>query len=160
MRRPFLITLATVALLAGAATPAIAQPAAGAPVGSAHDLLRGAQTPGIAWVVDPVTGRTTVTMDDSVTAGQATALRASAHGANIDFRREPGRLSTLLAGGDAIYGSGNRCSRGANAHIGTTYYVITAGHCTNSSYTWFVNSTQTIAIGTRTASSFPTTTTA
>jgi streptogrisin B len=151
MRRPFLIALAAVTLLAGAATPAPAAPAT-----SAYDLLSAVRTPGITWVADPASGRMTVTVDDTVTDEQAAALLAGLRGADVALRREPGRLRTMLAGGDAIYGTSGRCSLGANARRGSTYYLITAGHCTNSSATWWVNSAQTIAIGVRTTSSFPT----
>ncbi|MFD0591821.1 S1 family peptidase [Catellatospora coxensis] len=152
MRRPFRLAVAAVTLLvatAASATPAVAAPAA------EIRLSAVAQTPGTAWTVDPVTGRTTVTLDDTVTEQQATRLRDGLRGAGVDVRREPGRLRTLLAGGDAIYGSTARCSLGANARRGTTYYLITAGHCTNSSANWWTNSARTIAIGVRTASSFP-----
>ncbi|GAA1369054.1 S1 family peptidase [Catellatospora chokoriensis] len=151
MRRPFHLAVAVVTILlatAAAATPAVAAPETGR-------LPAAAQTPGTAWTVDPATGRVTVTVDETVTGQEATRLRESLRGAGVDLRREPGRLRTLLAGGDAIYGSTARCSLGANARSGSTYYLITAGHCTNGSANWWTNSTHTIAIGVRTASSFP-----
>ncbi|MEU8001806.1 S1 family peptidase [Catellatospora sp. NPDC049111] len=153
MRRHFRLAVTAVALLAATAT---ATPAAAAPGAETRPLSTLAHTPGTAWTVDPATGRTTVTLDDTVTEQQATRLRDGLRGADVDVRREPGRLRTLLAGGDAIYGSTARCSLGANARRGTTYYLITAGHCTNSSANWWTNSARTIAIGVRTASSFPT----
>ncbi|BCJ76869.1 serine protease [Catellatospora sp. IY07-71] len=149
MRSPFHLAVAIVAILA--ATAAGADPAVAAPGPEALPLSAAAQLPGTAWTVDPATGRMTVTLDDSVTEQQATRLR----GAGVTLRREPGRLRTMLAGGDAIYGSTARCSLGANARSGSTYYLITAGHCTNSSANWWTNSARTIAIGVRTASSFP-----
>ncbi|GAA1623696.1 S1 family peptidase [Catellatospora bangladeshensis] len=149
MRSPFHLAVAAVAILA--ATAAGATPAAAAPGPEAPPLPAAAQLPGTAWAVDPATGRMTVTLDDSVTEQQATRLR----GAGVTLRREPGHLRTMLAGGDAIYGSTARCSLGANARSGSTYYLITAGHCTNSSANWWTNSARTIAIGVRTASSFP-----
>lgn len=153
MRRPFRHLVAAVALLA--ATAATATPAGAAPAPDAQRLLRATQTPGIAWVLDLATGRTTVTLDETVTDQQAARLRDDLRGAAVDVRREAGRLRTMLAGGDAIYGSTSRCSLGANARSGSTFYLITAGHCTNSSANWWTNSTHTIAIGVRTASSFP-----
>ena len=38
---------------------------------------------------------------------------------------------------------------------GSTYYVITAGHCTTTASTWYADSAQTTVLGTRTATSFP-----
>ncbi|WP_230686690.1 S1 family peptidase [Catellatospora vulcania] len=151
MRRPFRLAVATVAVLV--ATAATATPAAARE--TRLPTAEVTQTPGTAWTVDPATGRTTVTLDETVTEQQAARLRDGLRGAGVDVRREPGRLRTMLAGGDAIYGSTSRCSLGANARSGSTYYLITAGHCTNSSATWWTNSAHTIAIGTRTASSFP-----
>lgn len=153
MRRPFHLVVAAVAMLAAAT--ASASPAVAAPGPSTLALSAAARTPGTAWTVDPATGRMTVTLDDTVTEQQAARLRDGLRGAGVDVRREPGRLRTLLAGGDAIYGSTSRCSLGANARRGTTYYLITAGHCTNGSANWWTNSARTIAIGVRTASSFP-----
>ncbi|MEV4416820.1 S1 family peptidase [Catellatospora sp. NPDC049609] len=152
MRRPFHLAVAAVAVLA--ATAASATPAVAA---TEPDIRPAAvaQLPGTVWIVDPATGRTTVTLDDTVPEQHAARLRDSLRGTGVDLRREPGRLRTMLAGGDAIHGSTARCSLGANARIGTTYYLITAGHCTNSSANWWTNSTRTIAIGVRTASSFP-----
>ncbi|MDI1463255.1 S1 family peptidase [Catellatospora sp. KI3] len=153
MRRRIQLTVAALAVLAAAIGPAT--PSAAAPA-NPNLLAAVAHTPGTAWTTDPATGRTTVTLDDTVTEQQADRLRDSLRGSGVDLRREPGRLRPMLAGGDAIYGSTARCSLGANARIGTTYYLITAGHCTNSSATWWVNGTRTLAIGVRTASSFPT----
>lgn len=150
MRRPLLAALALSAALAAAAPAAQAAPAP-----TAQALLSGVRLPGIAWVNDPATGVTTVTLDDTVTAAQAEALRVRTERAGVVIRRQPGTLRTLLAGGDAIYGSSSRCSLGTNARRGTTYYLITAGHCTSTSATWWTNSAHTIAIGTRAATSFP-----
>ncbi|GHJ43484.1 hypothetical protein Cs7R123_08260 [Catellatospora sp. TT07R-123] len=156
MSRPFRLAATAVALLAAlAAATASATSAAAAPAPQHRQLSALAQTPGTAWTVDPVTGRTTVTLDDTVTEQQAARLRDDLRGTAVDLRREPGRLRTMLAGGDAIYGSTARCSLGANARRGTTYYLITAGHCTNTSADWWTDSAHTIAIGVRTASSFP-----
>ncbi|MBB5873611.1 streptogrisin B [Allocatelliglobosispora scoriae] len=152
MRRSLLAALAAAALLTAPAPAAQAAPAAPQ---SAQALLSSVHTPGIAWTVDPTTGITTVTLDDTVTAAQAASLRAGTQHAGVVIRREHGTLRTLLAGGDPVYGTSARCSLGANARKGTTYYMITAGHCTTTSATWWTNSARTIAIGTRTATSFP-----
>lgn len=69
---------------------------------------------------------------------------------------EAGVLSTRISGGQAIYaGGGGRCSLGFNVRSGSTYYFLTAGHCTNISSSWYSNSSQTNLLGTRAGSSFP-----
>lgn len=119
-------------------------------------VLAGVRTAGTAWGLDPATGRMTLTVDDTVAPVELTALRAVADRAGVLLRREPGTLRPLIAGGQGIYGGGARCSLGANARSGSTYYVITAGHCTNAAATWYADSAQTTVLGTRTASSYPT----
>ena len=65
------------------------------------------------------------------------------------------RWSPWSPAGQAIYGGGYRCSLGFNVRSGSTYYFLTAGHCTNLSTNWYSNSTQTSLIGTRSGTSFP-----
>ena len=62
-------------------------------------------------------------------------------------------FSTRISGGDAIYG-GRRCSLGFNVRSGSTYYFLTAGHCTNIA-SWYANSSKTALLGTVTGTSFP-----
>ncbi|MEU7918743.1 S1 family peptidase [Micromonospora zamorensis] len=154
MRRSPLVALVLTVLLlvapgaAQAAVPdrAVADPAA---------VLAGVRTAGIAWGLDPATGRMTLTVDDTVAPAQLRALRATADRAGALLRREPGTLRTLIAAGQGIYGGGARCSLGANVRSGSTYYVVTAGHCTTTASTWYADSAQTTVLGTRTATSFP-----
>ncbi|KXK60737.1 streptogrisin [Micromonospora rosaria] len=158
MRRHPISTLALAALLAILpAGIAQARPAAPAPDPAvAATALAGVTTPGTAWGLDPATGRMTLTLDDTVGAADRAALRATADRAGVVVRREPGRLRTLIAGGEAIYGAGGgRCSLGANVRRGSTSYVVTAGHCTVTSATWYANSAQTSPLGPRVGSSFP-----
>ncbi|MFG2054371.1 S1 family peptidase [Micromonospora sp. NPDC048930] len=149
MRRPSLVVLVLIALLTG--TPAAAQ--AGPDRASA--VLAQVRTPGTGWGFDPATGRMTLTVDDTVTGAELAALRDTAARAGAVLRREPGRLRTLIAGGQAIYGGGGRCSLGANVRSGTTYYFVTSGHCTSVAATWYADSGYTTVLGTRTGSSFP-----
>ncbi|MER7889810.1 S1 family peptidase [Micromonospora sp. NPDC094482] len=151
MRRLPLVVLVLAALVLG--TPAAAQ-ARPDPAGAAA-VLAEVRTTGTAWGLDPATGRMTVTVDDTVTGRELAALRETAARAGAQLRREPGRLSTLIAGGQAIYGGGGRCSLGANVRSGSTYYFVTAGHCTTLGATWYANSAQTTVLGSRTGSSFP-----
>ncbi|MGC4789790.1 S1 family peptidase [Micromonospora sp. DT178] len=160
MRRlpPALLLLA--ALLLGLPAPAHAAPDNGgaAPdhdTGRAAAALAQVRTTGTAWGLDPATGRMTLTVDDTVSARDVAALRATADRAGAVLRREPGQLRTLIAGGQAIYGGGGRCSLGANVRSGSTYYFVTAGHCTTAGATWYANSAQTTVLGSRTGSSFP-----
>ncbi|SCL23121.1 Trypsin [Micromonospora pallida] len=155
-RSPFLALLAAVLLLV-APTAAQARPAAPDAVDPARAaaVLAEVRTAGTAWVLDPATGRMTLTVDDTVGAAELATLRATAARAGAVLRHEPGRLTTLIAGGEAIYASGGgRCSLGANVHRGTTWYFVTAGHCTNVGSAWYANPGGT-PLGTRAGSSFP-----
>jgi streptogrisin B len=110
---------------------------------------------GTAWTPDPATGRMTVTVDDTVDGRGLSGLRARLAGTGAEIRREPGTLTTLIAGGQAIYGGGGRCSLGVNVHSGSTSYFVTAGHCANFATTWYADSAGTAVLGVSTASSFP-----
>ncbi|MET8308504.1 S1 family peptidase [Micromonospora sp. NPDC005173] len=158
MRRSPLVALVLTALLLvapGAAQAAV--PDRAAPAASVADpaALAGVRTPGTAWGLDPATGRLTITVDDTVAPAEVAALRTVAGRAGALLRREPGTLCTLIAAGQGIYGGGGRCSLGANVRSGSTYYVITAGHCTTVASAWYADSAQTTVLGTRTATSFP-----
>ncbi|MFI7250673.1 S1 family peptidase [Micromonospora chalcea] len=152
MRRPALVVLVLAALLAGA--PAVARAGVTTPPGGAA-VLAGLRTPGTAWGHDPATGRLTVTADDTVRGSELAALRRTTARAGAVLRHEPGRLRTLIAGGQAIYGGGGRCSLGANVRSGATWYFVTAGHCTRLAATWYADSARTTVLGSRTGSSFP-----
>ncbi|MEU7588393.1 S1 family peptidase [Micromonospora sp. NPDC049230] len=156
-RSPLAALVLTILLLAapGAARAAVPDRAA-APAADAVATLTGVRAAGTAWGLDPATGRMTLTVDDTVAPGELAALRTTAERAGVLLRREPGTLRPLIAGGQGIYGGGARCSLGANARSGSTYYVITAGHCTTAAATWYADSAQTTVLGTRTATSYPT----
>jgi streptogrisin D len=119
--------------------------------------LRGridAGVPGTAVWVDPNTNQVVVDVDVTVTGTKWTKLQADIAASNGAARVErlPGKLQRTISGGDAIYGGGSRCSLGFNVRSGSTYYFITAGHCTNIATTWTNGST---TLGTRAGSSFP-----
>ncbi|CCH19161.1 S1 family peptidase [Micromonospora lupini] len=154
MRRSPHVALVLTALLLvapGAAQAAVPDRAAADPAA----VLSEVRTPGAAWGLDPATGRMTVTVDDTVTAADLARLRAAADRAGALLRREPGMLRPLIAAGQGIYGGGSRCSLGANVRSGSTYYVVTAGHCTAAVSAWYADSAQTTVLGTRTATSYP-----
>ncbi|WP_371619602.1 S1 family peptidase [Streptomyces sp. NBC_00454] len=117
-----------------------------------------ADVAGTAWHTDPATGTLVVTADSTVSAAGLARIRreAGADAAALRIERIPGKLTKLLSGGDAIYTSGWRCSLGFNVRSGSTYYVLTAGHCTDGAGTWWTSSSHTTVIGSTVGSSFPT----
>jgi streptogrisin D len=111
-------------------------------------------TPGTAFAVDPVGNQVVITADSTVTGAKLAKVKATvaALGGAVRFEQIAGTLSTTISGGDAIYTSAGRCSLGFNVRSGSTYYFLTAGHCTNIGATWSNGST---TIGTRAGTSFP-----
>ncbi len=114
-------------------------------------------TAGTAWAVDPTSNEVVVTLDSTV--GHRASARISrivrSFGDKASVERIEGTLEPTLSGGHAIYGGGARCSLGFNVRSGSTYYFLTAGHCTNLASTWYSNSGQTSQLGTRAGTSFP-----
>ncbi|MFJ4843497.1 S1 family peptidase [Streptomyces sp. NPDC088746] len=125
---------------------------------AAGEAVLDADIAGTAWNVDPATGRVVVTVDSTVSQAEINEIKESA-GANagaLRIERTPGKFSKLISGGDAVYASSWRCSLGFNVRSGSTYYFLTAGHCTDGAGTWWSNSAHTTVLGTTTGSSFPT----
>lgn len=118
-------------------------------------LKSSVRTAGTGWAVDPTTDQVVVWADSTVKGAKLSALRATTSklGAAARIERIPGKLTTYIAGGDAIYAGGSRCSLGFNVRSGSTYYFLTAGHCTNFASTWSLSNGTTL--GTRTGTSFP-----
>ena len=121
------------------------------------ELERSAKIPGTAWWTDPATNQVVVSIDSTVTGAKLERVKAAAARQNgaIRIEAEAGVLSTRISGGQAIYAGGGRCSLGFNVRSGSTYYFLTAGHCTNIGSTWYSNSSRTTVLGTRTGTSFP-----
>ena len=96
-------------------------------------------------------------MDSTVTGAKLERVKAAAArtGGAVRIEAEAGTLTTRISGGQAIYTGGYRCSLGFNVRSGSTYYFLTAGHCTNLGSTWYSNSGQTSVLGTRAGTSFP-----
>ncbi|NUS27681.1 MAG: S1 family peptidase [Streptomyces sp.] len=140
----------------GTATTAVAVPSAASVTGAAS-AVASLDVAGTAWTVDEHTGRLRVLADATVSDADLARLRAATGrftgAATLD--RLDGRLRTLLSGGDGIYTSAWRCSAGVNVQSGTTYYFITAGHCTDGASTWYTGSALTTPIGPTTVTSFP-----
>ena len=127
----------------------------GATLAAADNTLKTSlKTPGTAFAIDPVSNQVVVQVDDSVTGAKLAAVEATVAGLGDSARieRTPGTLSVKISGGDAIYAGGSRCSLGFNVRSGSTYYFLTAGHCTNIASTWTNGST---TLGTRAGTSFP-----
>ncbi|WP_405815329.1 S1 family peptidase [Streptomyces sp. NBC_01390] len=117
-----------------------------------------ADIPGTAWAVDAKTNRVVVTVDSTVSKAEIAKIKRQA-GSTADaitIKKTPGKFSKLISGGDAIYASSWRCSLGFNVRSGSTYYFLTAGHCTDGAGTWWSNSGHTTTLGSTAGSSFPT----
>ncbi|MFR9776248.1 S1 family peptidase [Micromonospora sp. MS34] len=124
---------------------------------AAAELERSAKIPGTAWWTDPATNQVVVSVDSTVTGAKLEQVKAAAArtGGTVRIEAEAGVLTTRISGGQAIYSSGYRCSLGFNVRSGSTYYFLTAGHCTNLGSYWYSNSSQTSVLGTRAGTSFP-----
>ncbi|WP_084963686.1 S1 family peptidase [Thermoactinospora rubra] len=132
-------------------------------------LDHAARIPGTAWAVDPAANQVVVWADATVAHGalqriqsvakqlndEESAMRGAQAGPAVRVENDPGVLQPFIQGGDAIYTGSSRCSLGFNVRSGSTYYFLTAGHCTNIGSTWYANSARTVVLGTRAGSSFP-----
>ncbi|WP_406181717.1 S1 family peptidase [Streptomyces sp. NBC_01006] len=160
-RTRLLAVAAGLAAVAGLAAPTAASADSGfsaARLAAAGASVQRADVAGTAWYTDPASGTLVVTADSTVSAADLARIRteAGADAAALRIERTPGKLRKLISGGDAIYTSGWRCSLGFNVRSGNTYYVLTAGHCTDGAGTWWTNSSHTTTVGSTVGSSFPT----
>ncbi|MFF3322626.1 S1 family peptidase [Streptomyces sp. NPDC002889] len=123
-----------------------------------NEAVLDADVPGTAWYTDKESGKLIVTADSTVSAAEIGRIKeaAGAKAGALEIKRTTGTFNKLIAGGQAIYAGGGRCSLGFNVRSGSTYYALTAGHCTNIGSTWYTNSSSTTVLGTRTGTSFPT----
>jgi streptogrisin B len=164
-RRARLIAV-TSALVAAAAiavpsTSANAQPAStysASQLADASDAMRTADVAGTAWYVDKETNTLVVTADSTVSRAEIAKIKRAAgqNSGALRIERTSGTFSKLISGGDAIYASSWRCSLGFNVRSSSgTYYLLTAGHCTDGAGTWYTNSSHTTTIGPTAGSSFP-----
>ncbi|MFI6438288.1 S1 family peptidase [Streptomyces sp. NPDC050759] len=118
-------------------------------------LSSDATIPGTSWVTDPTTNKVVVTADRTVSAAEWAKLTKVVDGLGsvAELQRTKGEFKPFIAGGDAISGSGGRCSLGFNVVKGGEPYFLTAGHCTEAISTWSDSSGN--QIGTNSLSSFP-----
>ncbi|NNN29565.1 S1 family peptidase [Streptomyces sp. S3(2020)] len=160
-RRPRLIasvlSLLVVTALAVSDAGAAAEPTAATTVSDAASAVGSLGIAGTSWAVDERTGTLRVLADSTVAEADLAQLRrATGRFADaVSLEQLDGRLRTLLSGGDGIYTAGWRCSAGVNVQSGSTYYFVTAGHCTEGATTWYTGSALTTTIGSTTATSFP-----
>ncbi len=124
----------------------------------ASEAVLEADVAGTAWYTDKATNTLVVTADSTVSAAEIAEIKreAGSTAGAIRIERTPGTLSKLISGGDAIYATSWRCSAGFNVVSGSTYYMLTAGHCTDGNPPWYTNSARTTSIGPTAGSSFPT----
>ncbi|WP_204116577.1 S1 family peptidase [Streptomyces sp. CS014] len=115
-----------------------------------------ATIPGTSWAVDPVTNKVKVTADSTVDGAAWKKLSAVVDGlgGKAELVKTKGEFKPLIAGGDAIFGSGSRCSLGFNVVKDGEPYFLTAGHCTESVTSWS-DSQGGAEIGANEGSSFP-----
>ncbi|WP_344569709.1 S1 family peptidase [Streptomyces axinellae] len=165
-RRNRLLAVASGMAAAGALiVPATASAEAPSPhtytasqLGDASDAVRSADVAGTAWHIDKKSNKLVVTADSTVSKAELARIQGAA-GSNagaLKVERTKGTFKKLLSGGDAIYAqAGWRCSVGFNVRSGSTYYYLTAGHCTDGAGNWYTNSGLSTLIGPTAGSSFP-----
>ncbi|GLL04079.1 serine protease [Dactylosporangium matsuzakiense] len=114
-----------------------------------------ASIPGTAYAVDPVSNQVVYSIDPTVSADQVKTVESlvASLGSGARIERLGAPLTLTISGGQAIYAGGSRCSLGFNVVSGSTYYFLTAGHCTNIGATWTTSSGS--VLGTRAGTSFP-----
>lgn len=118
-------------------------------------LKKDATIAGTSWATDPVSNKVVVTADKTVSGAEWAKLSTVVDklGAKAELKRSKGSSSPSSCGGDAISGSGGRCSLGFNVVKGGQPYILTAGHCTAAISTWSDSSGQ--EIGQNAESHFP-----
>jgi streptogrisin B len=136
--------IAAVAALAIPSTSASAQSTySSAALAKVNKSVGSADVAGTAWYVDKKANTVVVTADSTVSQAEIAKIKkeAGTNAGAIEVNRTPGKISKLLQGGDAIYADlGWRCSDGFNVVSGSTYYMLTAGHCTDGYPNWTTGS--------------------
>lgn len=143
-----LVTAVALAAPTAIAAPAPAPKAGAAQLAEASSAILGADIAGTAWYTDQASGKVVVTVDSTVSNAEIATIKESVGDTGLTIKHTPGKFNKLIAGGEAITTGGSRCSLGFNVRSGSTYYALTAGHCTNAGSSW--------NIGTRAGTSFPT----
>lgn len=153
--RSALLTVMAAGLLGGGLLTAL--PAqADVSVAAARTALAQAAVPGTA--VGSTGKHVLITVDQTVTGAKYDKLAAAVrdYGSNAVIKRTTGTFRPLIAGGDAVYGGGYRCSLGFGVTDGQGGYgFVDAGHCGNVISTWYSDSGQSNEIGYTVDSQFP-----
>ncbi|MER5766701.1 S1 family peptidase [Streptomyces sp. NPDC001985] len=133
-----LVTVSALAAPTAIADTGVGAKATTAQLAKASDAVHGADVGGTSWYTDKGTGKVVVTADSTVSAAEIAKIRQAAgdQAGTLQIKRTAGKFTRMIAGGEAIYGAGARCSLGFNVVGGGVYYALTAGHCTNGRPTW------------------------
>ncbi|MDH6217978.1 S1 family peptidase [Streptomyces pseudovenezuelae] len=152
-----IVTALAVSDTGASAAPKVGAAPSGASVTGVTSAVESLGIAGTTWAVDERTGKLRVLADSTVSDSDLVRLRESARqfAGAMSVERVGGRLRTLLSGGDGVYAAAWRCSAGVNVQSGSTYYFVTAGHCTDGASTWYTTSGLTTTIGPTVATSFP-----
>ncbi|MBC9711579.1 S1 family peptidase [Streptomyces sp. TRM66268-LWL] len=120
-------------------------------------VLDKASVAGTSVGIDPRRNQVVVEADSTVSKAELRRLQraADAQDGAVRVVRIAGVFKEEVAGGDAIYGGGYRCSAAFNVSSGSTRYFLTAGHCTNAATEWRATSGGPV-IGQRHGTSYPT----
>jgi streptogrisin B len=126
-----------------------------AQLGQAKASVLKADVAGTAWYVDSKSDTVVVTVDKTVSKAEIAKIRKSAGtlAGAVQINHTKGTFKPLVSGGDAILTNQWRCSAGFNAVSGGTYYMITAGHCTQGYPDYYTGSGS--YIGPSVVSNFP-----
>ncbi|MFD9429388.1 trypsin-like serine protease [Streptomyces sp. NPDC060002] len=107
---------------------------------AAKTLKTEATITGTAWAVDPKTNKILVTADSTVTGNKWDQIESTVKtlGSGVaTIQKSAGTFTTKVAGGDAIFGGGARCSLGFNVTAGDgSPAFLTAGHCGVAAEQW------------------------
>ncbi|OEV03136.1 S1 family peptidase [Streptomyces oceani] len=93
---------------------------------------------GTSRAIDPKTNKVVITADKTVKGEKLAKLKkqVAAQDGKAVLKHTDGKFTTRIAGGDAIYGGGSRCSLGFNVTVNGQPGFLTAGHCTNEVTSW------------------------
>jgi hypothetical protein len=143
------------AVRAAGATPRLVDHSS-AQLAQAGNATKAADIAGTAWSVNPRSNTLEVNVDSRVGAAQLDQLKKSTagYGDAVHITRVAGTFNKLLSGGDTVQTTQWRCSVGFNVRSGSTYYFLTAGHCTEG-YPGYYTGSGTY-VGPTTGTSFPT----
>lgn len=125
-----------------------------------QSIDRSGLVPGSSWSVNPKTNRVVVTTDKTVTGAKLDKVKSatSKFAGKVAMRRTDGVYRAKVSGGDAIWGSGSRCSLGFNVvhkNDPTKHAFLTAGHCGNAVQSWSEDQAGQTSLGNTTDSQFP-----